>query len=1113
MDTSGEPSIHCPACASELGPEVRFCEDCGASIDPICSSCGALLVAGKRFCGACGTPAEPPARAAMAPADADTRLATAVAFRVHGEPGVDAGALWDGTRRHVDFYGGRTRLLGDSAMVAVFGATTALEDHATHAMTVALEAAKQPGLGVGLASGHVPVNETLWSPDTVGPIAAALAIAGAAGSREALAAASVTALVRADWRCGEELEEIAVGPEHQPVRRVLSVTSASVARIRTPFVGRSRQLDLLGDALALAGTGSGQVVGIMGEPGIGKSRLLDEFVRSIDAAEVRVLHGRCVPYGENRPYLPILDVVRGFFGLSGEDAPETSLAKVAGGLRGLGVQPEAAALIRHLLGLPHQGGDGDPIAALAPEAVRARTFAALQSLLTAAALDEPLLISVEDAHWIDDTSQRFLELLARGIGAARILLVTTYRPGGRTPWMELSHGTQIALARLGPADSLRVLGSVLPEEDIGEDLARALIARAEGNPFFLEELSLAAAGADEEMRVPDSVQGVLTARIDRLPEVARRLLQTAAVLGRSFPLDLLTEVWAGPGSPHEQLDRLVRDEFLLPARVDGAPGYEFKHVLTQLVAYGTLPERRRSALHEAAGLCLETRYAGRIDEAYALLADHWSRTDDDERAVGYLLRAAEGSARRYAHSEASAALAEAIRHAERLPEPERDRSVVELTVRLLGSLYFLGRMRESRTRLDAIAARVNRLADPNLVGQYHFWVAHTASHLGQPARAELAARRAVSEGERAGDRAAVGRALYIHCRQGWWTGRFREGLDHGEAAIPALEESGEYWWLGHCHFFIAHCLYSLGEFERALQAARRGGAIGDAVADPRLRSWAAWAEGLYEAARGNTGAGIASCARGVELSPDAPNTAWALGALGFARREHGDLEPAIRDLSDAIELAASTDHPGILGRFHGWLAGARLRTGDLDGARRSALESRTIGEACGCRWVMALAQRTLGQIALEDGDLRAARRGLADARGLLESLGARFDLALCEMSLARLAHREGRDPRPALEAAHRLLAEVQAPLHADRLRALGDEMGCPQHDPSGFARLTPREREVLGLLAGGLTNRGIAERLVISEATAIRHVANIYAKIGVSNRASAARAAVEHLPG
>ena len=318
-------------------------------------------------------------------------------------------------------------------MVAVFGATRALEDHATHAMTVALEAAKQPGLGVGVASGHIPVSEALWSSGADGTIAAALAIAGAAGHREALAAASATALVRADWRGGEELEDIDLGSEHQPVRRVLSVTPASIARTRTPFVGRSRQLDLLGDALALAQSGSGQVVGIMGEPGIGKSRLLEEFVRSIAGAEVRALHGRCVPYGENRSYMPILDVLRGFFGTSGQDAPGTVLGKVAGRLRGLGVQPEPAALIRHLLGLPHDADDGDPIASLAPEAVRARTFAALQGLLTAAALEEPLLISVEDTHWIDDTSQRFLELLARGIGAARILLVTTYRPGGSNP--------------------------------------------------------------------------------------------------------------------------------------------------------------------------------------------------------------------------------------------------------------------------------------------------------------------------------------------------------------------------------------------------------------------------------------------------------------------------------------------------------------------------------------------------------------------------------------------------------------------------------------------------------------------------------------------------------
>jgi ATP/maltotriose-dependent transcriptional regulator MalT len=479
------------------------------------------------------------------------------------------------------------------------------------------------------------------------------------------------------------------------------------------------------------------------------------------------------------------------------------------------------------------------------------------------------------------------------------------------------------------------------------------------------------------------------------------------------------------------------------------------------------------------------------------------------RAVAYLHRAAERSFRGYAHSEASAMLREALRHAERLPAPERDRRVVELSLRLVASIYFLGRMDESEEVLTALAPRVVAVPDAGLACSYHFWAAHTASHLGKPDEAERSARTSIDLAEQLGDEAALGRALYIRVRQGWWTGRFEEGVREGARAVPLLERAGETWWLGHCHFFIAHSLYSMGRFDAALEEAARGGAIGDAVADPRLRSWAAWAQGLYEAARGNTESGMAECQRGIELSPDEPNTAWALGALGFARREHGDLAAAIGDLQRAIEIAESTKHPGILARFLGWLAEARRRAGDLAGATDAARRSGDIGRAIGCRWVVALALRTRGRIAFDDGDLPAARRLLGEARAALEAIGCDFDLALCQGDLARLAVAQGRDPGPAIQTALDLLETLPAPVHRDRIRSLARELGLSEHDPAGLERLTNREREVLALVAEGLTNRQIGERLVISEGTAIRHVSNIFGKLGVNNRSAATRVAFE----
>jgi DNA-binding CsgD family transcriptional regulator/tetratricopeptide (TPR) repeat protein len=982
-----------------------------------------------------------------------------------------------------------------------------------------------PRFGIGVAVGKVPsAGEPAWSTDSDLALAAT-AIAHLAAEGRVLVDATAARLLRGSIRLdlfniedqtldsngtlGDDQLPISFAVGDLDARRVVQRRDG---RPLSPFVGRSREFLLLTSALKDATVGAaGQVVGIVGEAGMGKSRLLEEFRQSVgDSA--RWVEGHCLPFASARPYLPILDVVYDLTGTSPSDEATIVRNQVSSRTREAGLNEHQTRLILDLLDALDL--DRADIDALSPEAISDQTFDALRQLIIATARRGPLVLAIEDVHWSDETSINFLTTLATAAGGVPLLLITTFRPGTRPAWLGLSYATQIALSRLGPADSLLIVQSAGDRDDMPEALGRAILSRADGNPFFLEELALVTTESmgGHEDGVPETVQGVIFARIDRLPEVTRRVLQTASVLGREFPARLLEAVWAGPGAPQPHLELLCREEFLVEATVDGLPGFVFKHALTQDVAYQSLPTTRQRALHEAAGLCLEAFYAGRVDEAYELLAHHWSKTDDSPRAIGYLLRTAEAGARRYAHHEASAALDEARQHAARLPGEDRAGQIAEITLRLVQSLYFIGRMTESARELETIAPAVDGLADRQLVGAFHFWVAHTASHLGEHAQASRAARAALEEARATGDQAAAGRSLYILCREGWWTGTFREGIAHGDAAVPLLSGAGDYWWLGHCHFFIAHSFYSLGDFGSALGAAARGGAIGDAVADPRLRSWAAWAGGLYEAARGNSELGVAGCRDGVELSPDGTNTAWALGALGFARREAGDVDAAIADLIKAIELAEETHHPGILARFQGWLAEAYLRARDLDRAESTAQNAFLLATETGCPWVAGLARRTQGRLVAERGDLPTARRLLTDARARLAALDCRFDLALTHMDLAQVEKRSGRDPEASVSAARSLLSQLDAPTYTERLRALMTEMGISDHDATPTGHLTPRERQVLALIAEGLSNKQIAERLVISQGTVIRHVANIFAKLGVNNRTAAARAAIEIEP-
>ena len=1104
--TDERSSAQCPACASPVRDGARYCEGCGSGIPTRCPTCGSGVQAGKGFCGVCGVPQRSHDWSEDPP---PLHQVSVVAIASRDEDGVFVEAL-----EHVAVDLGGELVLSDEGLALVFGAPRSTEDHLERGLLAALRLRERAGaskrVGVGIASGRMSADALARQTEiSRGPIADAIALARLAGSDDVLVEASLVPLIPDSFRVESAGTDTEASSRARRVVAMLPARRTSrrrEGRALTRFVGRERQLRLFEDALALAESGAGQVIGFVAEAGMGKSRLVEEAHRT-SLGRVRWAEGRCAPYGASHPYLPVLDIARDLCDVPLQGRAEAVRA-VEGALARLEA-PGAAPYILHLLGALETGADERLTAPLSPEAVRVRTFEALRHLVLATSRRETLVVAVEDIHWADDTSERFLASLASSIAGAPVLLLATYRPGCRPAWLELSHSTQIALPRLGPSESLEVVRSVLALDDVPEALGRAILRRGEGNPFFLEELALATHGDGRDDEVPRTVEDVLMARIDRLEKGPRAVLQAAAVLGRRFPLRLLASVWSSSEPLQPCLEDLTRQEFLVEALVDGERGYEFKHALTQDVAYASVSAVSRAALHEAAGSCLEELYAGRTEEVDGLLALHWSRTDNAARAVAYLSRTAERSFSGYAHAEASTAFREALRHAERLPSPIRERRVAELSLRLVASIYFLGLMEESEEVLTGLRTRIDALSDPALACSHQFWAAHTASHLGKPDDAERAARTSIDLAERLEDTAALGRALYIRVRQGWWTGRFEEGVREGARAVPLLEEAGETWWLGHCHFFIAHSLYSMGRFDSALEGAARGGAIGDAVADPRLRSWAAWAQGLYEAARGNTELGMEGCHRGIELSPDEPNTAWALGALGFALREHGSLAEAVAALERAISIAESTKHPGILARFLGWLADARRRDGDLPGACRAVERSQEIARRIGCRWVAALDLRTRGRIALDQADLAGARRLLGEARAGLEAIGCDFDLALCHMDLAVVAKAQGRDPGPAIDTAHRLLATIHAPVYHDRLGKLARDLGIRDLGAPGLGRLTPRERQVLALVAGGLTNRQIAERLVISEGTAIRHVSNIFGKLGVANRAAATRAALD----
>jgi class 3 adenylate cyclase len=550
------------------------------------------------------------------------------------------------------------QFLGDGFM-ALFGAPVAHEDHARHAVLAALgiAAQSQVRIRIGINSGLVVVGSigddlrvdySAFGDTTV--LAARLEAAAAPGA--VLVSQRTAELVRGYF----QLQEVAPVQVKERTVYPLRVTGlgARTARLDSgtelsPFTGRDRELAELRRLLEIAEGGEGQVAGLAGDPGQGKSRLAWEFCQ-LAGGTAAVLEGRCLSYGASIPYLPLFELVRHACEIAAENPPDLAATKIERKVKALELDVSLAHYLRHAFGLP----TGDPgIAALDPVAIRARTFAALRELLVAQSGRRPLVVLIEDLHWIDRTSEDFLAGFADELPSVPIMLLATYRPGYFPPWTGKSFTSQLALRPLSASASEKIVTAILGGAD--RAAAAAIAGRGEGNPFFLEELARATRDHTThaaDVTVPETVQQVLAARIDQLTADQKAALQLAAVLGREFSLDLAEEVWDGDVPLEARLQELKGLEFLRERHGGPERFFVFTHALTREVAYDGMLEARRRQLHGRAGASLEQSESSQRFEHGELLAYHYSRGGDPARAIPYLAAAGARAKDRYANQEA-----------------------------------------------------------------------------------------------------------------------------------------------------------------------------------------------------------------------------------------------------------------------------------------------------------------------------------------------------------------------------------------------------------------------------------------------------------------------------
>ncbi len=599
-------------------------------------------------------------------------------------------------------------------------------------------------------------------------------------------------------------------------------------RFRTRFIGREGELTLLYQRLVQVQQGHGQVIIILGEPGIGKSRLLAELQQGVKRQDVMYLEGHCQSYGYATPYLPILDLVRQLLGISRLDPVERIRQKLSEGLQHLEMTPaEWAPSLLYLLEVSEERGQ---LATLSPQALKRRIFETLHQLFLQQSRHHPLLLAIENGHWIDATSAEYLtELVERLIDSSLFLIVTT-RPGYRVPWLDKSYVTQIALQPLSPLESRRVIQAALGRTRPSTPLIQRIVDKADGNPLFLEELAQTVLEHGEEwetLPIPETIQAVLAARIDQLPTETKRLLQVAAILGERVRFSLLQAVTGlAVETLHQELAHLQAKEFLYKTHLVPEHIYTFKHILTQEVAYQSLLQHTRRQYHQRIVQVLAEQFPEIQETQPELIAYHCTEAGLKEQAITYWGQAGQRAVERSAYVEAMTHFTKGMNILKTLPDTSEYRKQ-ELTLLIaLGPVVSAVKgqispeVEQIYRRAQVLCQQEEPLLFPVLYGLWRFYGGRGEQATARALAEELLhmAHRLRNAGLQVVSRYAMGATLYrigalaeslAHLEQGL---SFYNPLQHRPLAKQYSVDPG----VG-CLCFAAHAQWLLGYPDQALQ--------------------------------------------------------------------------------------------------------------------------------------------------------------------------------------------------------------------------------------------------------------------------------------------------------
>ena len=1113
--------MQCPRCRTENREGRRFCGECGLSFVLACAACGFPNEGDEKFCGGCGRSLAPlaanveakfPSPQAYTPKhladkiigsrgalEGERKHVTVLFADLKGSMELladrdpeEARALLDPVlERMMDavhrYEGTVNQVMGDGIM-ALFGAPVAHEDHAVRACFAALrmqelvkdyaeQAFRTHGITVrirvGLNSGQVVVR-TIRS-DLRMDYTAVGQTTHLAARMEQLAppgaiwiTASTLRLVTSFVEV-QSLGSVPVQGLDTPVE-VAAVLAAGHARTRfqasalrglSRFVGRDAELEQLHAVLEAARRGRGGILAVVGDPGLGKSRLFHELTHSPRVVECRILQASAVSYGLAASYLPVVELLRVYFRIDERDDVRSIRAKVTGHL--LTLDERLRDALPPILWLLDALPEDDSLRDLDPPQRRHLTLDAVKRVLLRESQVQPLVVVLEDLHWIDPETQSLLDSLVESVVAAPLLLLVNYRPEYRHGWAGKTYYRQLQIDPLPPASAETLLQALLGDGAELVPLKRLLIERTEGNPFFLEESvrtlveTGTLAGAPGAFRlikdpgaiqVPATVQALLAGRIDRLPPEGKRLLQAASVIGKDVPLRLLQALAEeSDGDIAQRLAQLTAANFLYEARLYPELEYTFKHALTLDVTYASLLQERRRALHLRILEVLERGQAAQPGEEVEHLARHALAAEAWDKAARYLRQAGRRTIARSSYAAAAELLREALRALEHLPDtPDTLAQAIDTRLELRVALVPLGRYHEALAVMRDAETLATRLGDPARLGRVLADIcARLRNVTGEHLQAIEVGQRALAIATESGDRALELEAQYRTGQAYFAIGNYRRALDllspcaedttAGRGQLSPLFASWSRTWL-------ALTLSSLGQFAEARSRAQDALRIAERADHPFTLAEALTGVGSVSLAQGDFGEAIEALERARKLVGewDLPISA-VVARLGHALTVSGRPHEARQLLEDAARAATTLSSMGV-GRAMqlAWLGEAHVLEGNLDTALPCVDEALSVARQHQERGHEAWALHAVGAVhaRLDPSNIENAGGHYRAALALAGELGMRPLVAHCHLGLGELfqkgGHRE--HARDHLRMAARLYREMEMRLWCDRAEAM-----------------------------------------------------------------------------